>query len=169
MGMVNLSKICTALVFGSVFQYHDQNFFAVFFFLSLKGMHFLLQVSSRLVGGAFWLIRCPPNLHVAFNKIISEVQGCNTISALVGLTITAWTRPPSWTPWQPTIYVTDSQNENNTNIKTTTQPCNRLETSFVKFHLPRVLFQSTAVWHHLWWELAKTRSDESGSAVQVTS
>ena len=32
-------------------------------------------VSSRSVGGAIQLVRCPPNLRVAFNKIISEVQG----------------------------------------------------------------------------------------------
>ena len=38
-------------------------------------MHFHLWVSSRSLGGAIRLIRCPPNLRVAFNKIISEVQG----------------------------------------------------------------------------------------------
>ena len=77
--MVNLSKICVASVLGSVFGYLRifctmTEIFSPFFF-SLKGMHCLLWVSSKLEGGAFRLVRCTLNLRVVFNKIISEVQG----------------------------------------------------------------------------------------------
>ena len=37
--------------------------------------HFFWKwVSPRSVGGALQLIQCPPNLHIAFNNIISEVH-----------------------------------------------------------------------------------------------
>ena len=38
--------------------------------------HIFFLTAVRTAGGTFQLIQCPPNLHVPFNKIISEVQDC---------------------------------------------------------------------------------------------
>ena len=56
--------ITNHLVYQLNTQYHAQNFVPVFF----SPGYALPEVSFRLI----W---CPPNLHVAFNEIISEVQG----------------------------------------------------------------------------------------------
>ena len=45
--------------------------------LFLSGLHVLATGSGLLQGlqVAFWLIQGPPNLHVAFNKKTSEIEG----------------------------------------------------------------------------------------------
>ena len=78
LGMLILKKICLEHFWGRWHFYsdpmsHAPNVLTNFF---LTRVH---AASSRLVQDplvALWLVRGPLNFHVAFNKTISEVQGC---------------------------------------------------------------------------------------------
>ena len=72
---MNLSKVLHRFGFSVPAFFHWRSVPCTKFFpLFYQGMHCPSWVSSRSIGGFFWLVRCPPNLRVAFNKILSKVQ-----------------------------------------------------------------------------------------------
>ena len=47
----------------------------LYIILSCTHLNHFFLVSFHYIGGTFCLVQCLPNLHVAFNNIISKVQG----------------------------------------------------------------------------------------------